>query len=168
MPNLDLDKFLAEQNADPLVITWAGKTITAPVELPWPALKLAQEVEGVELTDPKLEEKIRAVTDMCLGKEDSAWLWGDNPKRLKLGVGTGMQVIDAVMEYMMKTMPEAPKDGPKAERMAELERRAAEAAKASPSAIGTPAASLPSSRPTSPGSIAFGGATSPESDSGAS
>ena len=163
MPHLDLDAFIEEQVRDPLEIVWVGRTITAPSELPWAALKMAGEIEGVDLKDPKLEEKIRKVVRLCLGEEDTAWLWGENPKGRSVGLVTGLKLVNQLGEYIMQGMPKA--DGQEAGDEAAPK---AEAERPSDSPSRTLTQTLRSSRPTSLGSIRLGEGTSQESGSAAS
>jgi hypothetical protein len=152
MPRVDLDAFLAEQNADPLVITFKGRDFEAPAEIPWAAYEKAQDLHGRDLEREDTRKLIGEIISLFLGKE--AWLYMEAHG---IGPKASMKLVNALMEQLMASLP---KDvDPKLLMEAALERRGSP----SPSASETPANTSPSLRPISGGSITLGRLNSAES-----
>ncbi len=145
MPRVDLDAFLAEQNADPLVITFKGRDFEAPAEVPWTAFELAQKLHGSDLEAADTQKLIGDIVSLFLGRD--AWAFMTEHS---IGPKASMKVVNALMEEMVKGLPEG--TDPKAL----LEQAATE--RPSPSPSTTPGSTSPSLRQISPGSIRLGAA----------
>lgn len=95
-PELDLDAYLEQQSKDPLVVTFAGKRYTAPVEIPWTALEKASEIEGKEVS----QEKIGEIISLFLGAD--AW---KSMREDGIGFKGALQLMNSLMENALKDLP---------------------------------------------------------------
>lgn len=96
MPRLDLDAFLAERNADPLVITFGGKDYGAPAEVPWVAVEKAQEIEGKQVD----MEDIGEIIDLMLGGD--AWA---EMREGGIGFTGAMKIMNALLDQAFQDLP---------------------------------------------------------------
>lgn len=142
-PHIDLDAFLREQDADPLTVTFAGKTFTAPAEIPWTAFSLAQELEGKDLKTEDAQRLISRIIDLFFGSGSWAFM-----EQNKIGMNSAMKIINALMDRISEDLPKD--ENPKAVAA----RKVLE--KHSPSESQTPQPNSGSSKPTTAGSIRLG------------
>lgn len=150
MPHVDLDAFLAEQEAADLPsFTLDGKTYTAPPEISWVAVEKAQELHGMEMNNADAKKLCKQVIQLVYGEE--AW---KAMERRKLGPTSALKLVNQAMDYMQSVMPEV---DPKLLEMAEAARGEGETP--SPSPEKTSSETSRSSKRTSKGSISLAAAT---------
>ena len=94
---IDLDAFLAEQQAEAGSIRFKGKDYPLPPEIPWHAIVKAQEMDGQDVR----VEQVGEVVSGIVGKD--AW---DQMIADGLGINSAIHLMSAIIEQVTDGVPE--------------------------------------------------------------
>ena len=130
---IDLDAFLAEQNAEAGSVRFKGKDYALPAEIPWHVVVKAQEMDGTDVSLGQVGEVVAGL----VGKDSWEAMIADG-----LGLKSALHLMNGILEQVMEGVP-AEQGDPKAA----MEK----AASRSPSR--TPRKTSGSPAPTSGGNI---------------
>ena len=128
---IDLDAFLAEQQAEAGSILFKGKDYPLPPEIPWHLVVKAQEMDGTDVTLNEVGEVVAGL----VGKDSWDSMVADG-----LGFSSALHIMNSLLEQLMEGVPEG-------------DPKAATPEKASPSRSSTRRKTSGSPGPTSAGSI---------------
>ena len=110
---IDLDAFLAEQQAEVGSIKFKGKEYPLPAEIPWHLVVKAQEMDGTDVTLNEVGEVVAGL----VGKESWDAMVADG-----LGFSSALHIMNSLLEQLMEGVPEGDPKPPAGKKAASPSR----------------------------------------------